>query len=406
MKRLPLDLPALVRQVLSEDPDPYAALSEVLNHARAVTGFGGGAVLRLTDTAELEVIVSQGRFSTTALKAFKPSQGRLAAIWGEDDNIPSVSSAVLSDVAGQNRLALVYARLKPRNMPKSVLLLVRPVPPGQSADEALPHAEAERLRDLMDVAVPLLGQVSEYVRLRRDHVDLVRRAQDAKAAVRTRDAFLARMSHDLRTPLSAILGFAQLLEMESLDQEQRKSVEHILKAGRRLQKVLTQAIEIAYAAAGKLTLTLQPVDLATLLRDCAAMVKGEAVDAGVTVYVAPPEGDAPLTVLTDAQRLTQVFLNLLSNAIRASPKGKAVIVSVTQDEAAVYVQVADQGPGIPPHLLPRLFIPFAAADGDADVEASLGLPLSHSLATALGGALTVTSQPGRGSTFTVTLPRR
>src|SRR5690606_1764169 len=251
-----------------------------------------------------------------------------------------------------------------------------------------------------------LGQVSEYVRLRRDHVDLVRRAQDAKAAVRTRDAFLARMSHDLRTPLSAILGFAQLLEMESLDQEQRKNVEHILKAGRRLQKVLTQAIEIAYAAAGKLTLTLQPVDLATLLRDCAAMVKGEAVDAGVTVYVAPPEGDAPLTVLTDAQRLTQVFLNLLSNAIRASPKGKAVIVSVTQDEAAVYVQVADQGPGIPPHLLPRLFIPFAAADGDADVEASLGLPLSHSLATALGGALTVTSQPGRGSTFTVTLPRR
>lgn len=406
MERLPLDLPVLVRQVLAEDPDTYTALSVVLNHARGLTGFGSGAVLRLTDAGELEVIASQGRASTMAVKAFRPGHGRLAALWSVDAPEPTASVAILSDVGGANRFALAYTLLPITTMPKVVMFLARSVPESMSASEAVPRADVEKLKRLAKVATPLLEHVEEHARLRRELVEMKRRAQDAKAAVRTRDAFLARMSHDLRTPLSSIIGFAQLLEMEQLEPEQRSHVNRILRSGRKLNKLLTQAIEIAYAAAGKLTLMLQPVDLLALVKDCVSMVRTDAAEAGVTVSVTPPSLSEPVVISTDAQRVSQVLLNLLSNAINASEKKQTVTVTLTLGEETVSVEVADRGPGIPPQLLPRLFIPFAAADPDGSAEASLGLPLSHTLATVLGGSLSVDSELGAGARFTLTLPRR
>lgn len=286
-----------------------------------------------------------------------------------------------------------------------VLVLMRSVPAGRSAPEALPHHGVERLRDLARVAAPLLAHVEEHGRLRRELVETKRLMQDAKAAVRARDAFLGRMSHDLRTPLGAIMGFAQLLELEPLGADQREHVQYILQAARRLHRHLTQAIEIAYAAGGKLTLELQPVDVVAVLRDCLTMVRSDATALGVTVRIAAPPGAGEVALSTDAQRLSQVVLNLLSNAIRASSRGQTVTVSVTPDERSVSIEVADRGPGIPPHLLPRLFVPYAI-DPEGDAEAALGLPLSHSLTSALGGTLTVDSEVGRGTRFTVTLPRR
>lgn len=406
MEKLPLDLPTLVSQVLAGEPDTLTAQSVILNHARSVTGFGGGAVLRLGDKGELEVRTSQGRASTLAVEAFRPGHGRLAAVWTVTDPEPTASAALLSDVGGTNRVALAYALLPVRTMPRVVLLLVRSVPGSLSAAEALPRAEVEKLRDLARVATPLLEVVEEHARLRKEIVEMKRRAQDARAAVRTRDHFLARMSHDLRTPLSAILGFAQLLEMERLDPGQRKNVKHILRSGRRLQKLLTQAIEIAYAAAGKLTLMLQPVDVGALVRDCVSMVQVDAKQAGVKVTISPLPSSEPLVISTDVQRLSQILLNLLSNAIKVSTKRQVVTVSVTAGDETVSISVVDRGPGIPPELLSRLFIPFAATNPDSDAEAALGLPLSHSLATALGGSLTVDSEVGRGARFTVTVPRR
>src|SRR5690606_13988150 len=153
--------------------------------------------------------------------------------------------------------------------------------------------------------------------LQKELVDLRRRAQNAKAAVRTRDAFLARMSHDLRTPLSSILGFSQLLEMDQLEPSQRSNDDHILMSGRTRHKLLTSAIEIAYVAAVKLTLIMQPVGFVGLLNDCVSMVRVEAVEAGVTIVVTAPELDAPLVFSTYAQCTSQIFLNLLSNAFKA-----------------------------------------------------------------------------------------
>src|SRR5690606_37149144 len=144
-----------------------------------------------------------------------------------------------------------------------------------------------------------------------------------------------------------------------------------------------------------------------VLDDCLSLVSTDAAEAGVRVAIAPPPraGGSPIVVSTDVQRLSQVVLNLLSNAIRVSSRGQTVTVSVTPGERTVSIEVADRGPGIPPHLLPRLFIPYAAGpDGDSDT--ALGLPLSHSLTTALGGTLTVDSEVGTGTRFTATLPRR
>ena len=346
VKRSSLDLPTLLRQVLSEEPDRYAALSVILNHARGVIGFGGGAALSLDE------------------------QGDLAAVWSAESDQPTASSALLSDVGGTSRLALAYVLLPLRTMPKTLLALMRSVPESAPASESLPRAEVEKLQDIARVAAPLLDHVEEHSQLQKELVDLRRRAQD------------------------------------QLEPSQRSNVDHILKSGRKLHKILTQAIEIAYAAAGKLTLMMQPVDLVGLLKDCVSMVRADAVEAGVTIEVTAPELDAPLVISTDAQRTSQIVLNLLSNAIKASSRKQSVSVAVRLDEHTAFIDVIDKGPGIPPHLLPRLFIPFAAADADGDAEAALGLPLSHSLATALGGSLTVASEAGEGSRFWLTLARR
>ena len=405
VQELPLDVPTLIKEALSEGADAYKALSVVLSHARGITGSGGGAALRLGDDGRLEVVVTQGRASPVALSAFQPDQGRLATVWSADE--PTAAVAMLGDADGFHRLALAYATVPLRAAPKVVLVLMSSVPAYVSASEALPRREVERVRELARLAAPLLEHVEEHARLRHELVELKRRVQDAKAAVRARDAFLGRMSHDLRTPLGAIMGFAQLLEMEPLGQAPREHVQYILQAVRRLHRHLTQAIEIAYAAAGKLTLELQPVDVVAVLDDCLSLVSTDAAEAGVRVAIAPPPraGGSPIVVSTDVQRLSQVVLNLLSNAIRVSSRGQTVTVSVTPGERTVSIEVADRGPGIPPHLLPRLFIPYAAGpDGDSDT--ALGLPLSHSLTTALGGTLTVDSEVGKGTRFTVTLPRR
>lgn len=404
VQRKPLDVPALLREVLTGDPDPYKAYTVVLGHARAVTGSSGGAVLRLDAEGGLEVLASQGRASTQALGAFQPGGGRLAPPWTAEGTEPTVSSALLDDAGGPDRVAITYAVLPSVTRPTVVLLLSRTVPAAPPTAESLTPAPVERLLELARVVCPLLDAVHQQARQQRELVETVRRAQDAKAAVRARDAFLARMSHDLRTPLGVILGFAQLLEMEALTGEQRESVEQILKAARRLHRLLTQAIEVAHATAGKLTLMVQPVEVRALLTECVAMAKGEATRADVPIeVVSPPE---PLVISTDPQRLSQVVLNLLSNAVKASPKRRPVEVRLSHDEDAVSIAVTDHGPGIQPQLLPRLFIPFAAAEPGDDAESSLGLPLSHSLAAALGGTLMVRSEPGQGSTFTVTLPRR
>jgi signal transduction histidine kinase/ActR/RegA family two-component response regulator len=223
----------------------------------------------------------------------------------------------------------------------------------------------------------------------------------AEEASRAKSEFVSRMSHELRTPLNAVLGFSQLLAMDELEGRQREAVEQINKGGRHLLELINEVLDIASIEAGRLSLSIEPVDLETVVDEAVGLVRPLAGERGVKVETVRIQG----TVLADRQRLKQILLNLLSNAVKYDRPGGSVRVDVIGSGQAYRIRVSDTGQGIDPAMLERLFTPFDRLGAEASgVEGTgVGLALSRRLAEAMGGTVGVESQPGRGSTFWVEL---
>ncbi|KPA95493.1 ATP-binding protein [Pseudomonas asplenii] len=227
--------------------------------------------------------------------------------------------------------------------------------------------------------------------------------EEAERASRAKSEFLSRMSHELRTPLNSILGFAQLLEMDA-QPGQEANVGHILRGGKHLLGLINEVLDIARIEAGHLQLNLEPVPLAPALQEALTLVSPMAASAGIRLLPLPAL-PADNGLIADRQRLTQVLLNLLSNAIKYNrPRGQ-VSIEVRIDQPRVAVSVSDTGKGIAAERLGQLFKPFERLDIDPNIEGSgLGLALSRNLLEMMQGRLTVHSQPGLGSRFTLELP--
>jgi signal transduction histidine kinase/ActR/RegA family two-component response regulator len=229
--------------------------------------------------------------------------------------------------------------------------------------------------------------------------------EDADRANRAKDEFLSRMSHELRTPLNAVLGFAQLLEMDQVDPDQLDSVQQILKAGRHLLELINEVLEIARIESGRISLSLEPVGVSDALQNVMDLVRPIAEKRGVVLRSdAPPEPNP--YVQADRQRLTQVLLNLLSNGVKYNREGGTVAVRCRESAHGRFrIEVQDQGRGIPPDKIGRLFNPFDRLDAEqTDVEGTgLGLALSKHLVEAMGGSVDVESEVDVGSTFSVEL---
>jgi PAS domain S-box-containing protein len=227
---------------------------------------------------------------------------------------------------------------------------------------------------------------------------------EAEQANHAKSEFLSRMSHELRTPMNSILGFGQLLARGELRPDQEKGVGHILKAGRHLLNLINEVLDISRIEANHQQLSLEPVHLGTVLDEALALIRPLAAQRGCTLKDFAGTGD--LYVHADRQRLVQVMLNLLSNAVKYNRPGGSVAISVeVEDDGACSVAVRDTGPGIPAERIGELFVPFARLGAEqTDVEGTgLGLALSQRLVEAMGGAITVESVPGEGSTFQVEL---
>ena len=227
--------------------------------------------------------------------------------------------------------------------------------------------------------------------------------EEAESASRAKSEFLSRMSHELRTPLNSILGFAQLLDMDS-SSGQRPQVGHILRAGQHLLTLINEVLDITRIEAGRLPLNVEPIALAPALHEALTLVSPMAADAGVELLPLPDL--SPGTgVVADHQRLIQVLLNLLSNAIKYNRAGGQVQLAVEVAEQRLRVTVHDTGLGIAADHLHRLFTPFERLDADPKVEGTgLGLALSKSLLEMMDGQLSVRSTLGQGSRFTLELP--
>jgi PAS domain S-box-containing protein len=235
--------------------------------------------------------------------------------------------------------------------------------------------------------------------------DLTERFQRAEAerANSAKNEFISRMSHELRTPLNAVLGFGQLLTMSDLDERQYANVEHILSAGQHLLDLINELLDISRIESGDLRLSLEPVRMSAVIADAIDLVTPIADPRKITV-----RGDLreDLWVRADVQRLRQVLLNLLANAVKYNHDNGSVHVLASRAAGdRVEIVVQDDGPGIAPAMIDRLFSPFErlGAEQGAVEGTGLGLAVSRGMIEAMGGRITARSELGRGAAFTIDL---
>jgi PAS domain S-box-containing protein len=257
-------------------------------------------------------------------------------------------------------------------------------------------------RDDQGRALRMVGTQSDITRL-RDADQALRDKHAAEALSRRTSEFLARMSHEVRTPLNAVIGFAELLHLRG--EYQAEHVEHILAAARHLLVLINDVLDLQQVEQGTLALREGPVHTDAMVREVAALLRPQAQKHGVTLHAAAFAG---AWVRADAQRLRQVLLNLGSNAIKYNRDGGEVRWQVDDSDPARWgVVTADTGAGLDAEQLGRLFQPFERLGHEgSEVEGSgLGLLIARRLVEAMGGMLAMDSTPGAGTRVTVWLPR-
>ena len=239
-------------------------------------------------------------------------------------------------------------------------------------------------------------------------LELIRAKKAVEAASAAKSRFLSMMSHDLRTPLGAISGYADLIALGvrgPVTEEQIADLSRIKRAARSLLGMLDDLLTVAREQDARLPLRLEPLSARAELSEAEATVMPRYLEAGVRLIL--EECSPELLVRADRDRLQRILLNLLTNAAKFTPNGGQVSVGcvAVADRAAIHV--ADTGRGIPPEMLERVFQPFIQVEtGDAGNEhgMGLGLAIGRELARAMGGDLSVESAVGTGSIFTLTLP--
>jgi signal transduction histidine kinase len=291
-------------------------------------------------------------------------------------------------------------------------------PLGWTVFAAIPHAAAYRGVDavrttVLAIAIPLgvivCCGIVVLVRLQRRQwrveaaLEVAR--DQARDASRLKTEFLSRISHELRTPLNAILGFGQLLQLDDLTDEQRESVDQMVRGGRHLLGLINEVLDISRIETGSLALSLESVELHEVVTETADLIRPLAAEREIGIHP-PSREDCPWTVHADRQRLKQVLLNLASNAVKYNRHGGEIYLACSATaERRVAIVVRDTGPGIPPDKMERLFMPFDRLGAEqSEVQGTgLGLALSKGLMEAMGGTLDAHSVQGEGTTFTVEL---
>jgi PAS domain S-box-containing protein len=248
------------------------------------------------------------------------------------------------------------------------------------------------------------GAASDITERKRIEADLIAALAFAENANQAKSEFLSRMSHELRSPLHSVLGFAQLLQCGKPPPTdlQEKNVGQILKAGWYLLGLIDEMLDLSKIERGHLSCVLEPVLLAEVLNDCLAMVEGNAQACGIRLHFPQNEGRWMVTV--DRTRIKQVFINLLSNAIKYNRKGGTVQVRCEAAEhGRVCIRIEDSGFGLRPDQLADIFKPFERLGQEAgSIEGTgIGLALSKGLVELMGGRIGVDSVVDQGSVFWV-----
>jgi PAS domain S-box-containing protein len=245
-----------------------------------------------------------------------------------------------------------------------------------------------------------------------------RQAREAlEASSRAKTEFLSRMSHELRTPLNAVLGFSQLLRLDSsqhLSLQQLERIDHIENAGAHLLALVNDVLDLSRVESGQMTVTLESIDLRSVIEDALSMVAPLATTVGVKTWISGLEGEPAsrraeaeigVSVVADRVRLRQVLVNLLSNAVKYNRPGGEVRVSWRASSDFCELRITDDGVGIAPDKLGQLFEPFnrLGAENSTIEGTGIGLVLSRRLVELMQGELSIESEAGRGTEVSLTL---
>jgi protein-histidine pros-kinase len=340
-------------------------------------------------------------------------RGRIVLVNGQAERMFGYRRA---ELVGEPIERLVPARYRGLHRAHRDGFLDRPAHRPMGAGLDLHGVRADGSEMPVDISLGAVGEgeaqlvvaaIRDVTDARRLADEMRRLAHAAERANEAKSEFLSRMSHELRTPLNAIIGFAQVLLLEEQGPgPRREGLDQILAAGRHLLSLINEMLDMARIEAGRIDLSLEPVRLGPVVEQALDLVGNQARERGLELR-ADRETLRGIVVVADQQRLLQVLVNLLGNAVAYNVDGGLIEVGAVVEGERLVVRVRDTGQGIPAEDVGRIFEPFErlGRHGTAGEGTGLGLALTRRLVEAMGGTIGVSSEVGRGSTFTVELAR-
>ncbi len=329
---------------------------------------------------------------------------RFAELW-------QIPNSILSSKNDQTALSYVLSQLKDPNEFLAKVTELYSTPEADSFDtiEFKDGKVVERHSMPQRIGDKTIGRVWTFHDVTKTKIllnDLTTARAEAQQSSEAKSNFLASMSHELRSPLNAIIGFAQMLDMgvpTALNPSQKEPVRHILSSGRHLLGLINEVLDLTRIEAGQLFLTLSSVELAPLIENVIALTQPSALPRKITLKHACHAG---IYALADSTRIRQILLNLLSNAIKYNREDGMIMLSCQQKQAVVHISVTDTGLGIPEPLQSKLFLPFQrlGAEKTATEGTGIGLAICKKLIEAMGGRIGFESRVNIGSRFWIELP--